>query len=229
MEDMTIFSDPINLLFLAIAAVAGFRLWQMLGKRSGTPTPMPPPGFKIEPFPTDSELKVSIPPPLRNTWQGHATEGSMLAISLDGLAEKDPQYDSNQFLVWAKNAHESILNAFANGDIKVLTPLLNIYTMALFDKEIMRRKAMGESAVFKFVSIKAAAIKQVLVEGGNAQIEVAFTSTVYSAIKNAVGDLISGNDKRPAEINELWTFERSLNSEAETWHLSETHDLPEHA
>ena len=229
MEAMTMFSDPINLLFLAIAVAAGFRLWQMLGKRSGTPSAVPPSGFKTEPLPTDLELKVSIPPPLKNTWQGHAAEGSKLAVSLDGLAEKDPQFNSNQFLVWAKNAHEAILNAFANGDVNVLTPLLNTYTLALFEKEIMRRKAMGELAVFKFVSIKAAAIKQVLVEGGKAQIEVAFTSTVYSAIKNTVGVLISGNDKKPAEINELWTFERNLNSETETWHLSETHDLPQHA
>lgn len=223
-----IFSDPLNLLFLAIAAIAGFRLWQVLGKRSGAERPLTMPGFKTAPLPTDLELSASQLPE-RNTWQGHAAEGSELAKSLDTLAASDLQYDSNQFLDWAKTAHESVLNAFASGDIKALGPLLSTNTQALFEKEITRRKTQGELAVFKFVSIKAAIIKQVIVEANQAQIEVAFTSSVYSAIKNAAGTVISGNDKRAAEIKELWTFERNLKSPTETWHLSETNDLSDHA
>ena len=226
---MMIFSDPLNLLFLAIAAIAGFRLWQVLGKRSGAERRVPTPDFKTEPLPTDLELKASALPPQRNTWQGHALEGSELAKNLDKLAARDLDYDSNQFLGWAKAAHETVLNAFSIGDIKVLNPLLSSNTMILFEKEILRRKTEGESAIFKFVSIKTALIKHVIVEDSQAQIEVAFTSSVYSAIKNAAGAVISGNDKRAAEIKELWTFERNLKNAAESWHLSETNDLPDHA
>ena len=226
---MTIFSDPLNLIFLAIAAIAGFRLWQVLGKRSGAERPVPLTPFKMRPMATDLELEVSAPPPVRNTWQGHAVEGSALAIGLDALAAHDVQYDSNQFLVWAKTTHEAVLNAFASGDIKVLSPLLSAQTLALFEKEIMRRKTEGESAIFKFVSIKAAAIKRVFVDDKQAQIEVAFTSSVYSALKNAADGVISGNDKKAVEINELWTFERDLKSATEQWRLSETQDLPQHA
>ena len=224
-----IFSDPLNLLFLAIAAIAGFRLWQVLGKRSTAERPLPTPDCKTVPLPTDLELKASAPPPQRNTWQGHAVEGSEMANNLDKLAAGDLQFDSNQFLVWAKMAHEAVLNAFADADIKLLNPLLSSTTMAVFEKEIMRRKTEGESSIFKFVSIKAASIKQVVVEDNQVQIEVAFTSSVYSAIKNALGKVISGNDKQAAEIKELWTFERNLKNVNESWRLSETHDLLEHA
>ena len=226
---MMIFSDPLNLLFLAIAAIAGFKLWQVLGKRSGAERPLAVTDFKTVTLPTDLELKAAAPPPQRNTWQGHAVEGSELAKNLDILAASDLQFDSNQFLSWAKTAHEAVLNAFASGDTNVLNPLLSSHTMALFEKEITRRKAEGELAIFKFVSIKAALIKQVTVADNQAQIEVAFISSVYSAIKNTAGAVISGNDKRAAEVKELWTFERNLKNPSETWHLSETNDLPDHA
>ncbi len=222
-----IFSDPLNLLFLAIAAIAGFRLWQVLGKPGIAERPVSMPDFKTKPLPTDLELKASAPQ--RNTWQGHAVEGSEMANNLDKLAAGDLQFDTNQFLTWAKTAHEVVLNAFAGADIKLLNPLLSSTTMAVFEKEIMRRKTEGESPIFKFVSIKAASIKQVVVEDDQAQIEVAFTSSVYSAIKNALGIVISGNDKQAAEIKELWTFERNQKNVGETWRLSETHDLREHA
>ncbi len=223
-----IFSDPLNLVFLAIAAIAGFRLWQVLGKRSGAERPLTMPEFKTAPLSTDLELSAAQMPQ-RNSWQGHAIEGSELAKNLDLLAAGDLQYDSNQFLSWAKSTHETVLNAFASGDIKALSPLLNSHTIVLFEKEIARRKAASESAAFKFVAIKAALIKQVILEEDYAQIEVAFTSSVYSAIKNAAGAVISGDDKRATEIKELWTFERNLKNAADTWRLSETNDLLDHA
>ena len=223
-----IFSDPLNLIFLAIAAIAGFRLWQVLGKRSGAERPVTMPEFKTQPLLSDLELSAAQPPQ-RNTWQGHASEGSELAKNLDLLAAGDLQYDSNQFLSWAKSTHEAVLNAFASGDSQALSPLLNSHTMDLFEKEIARRKADGEAAVFKFVAIKSAMIKQVILQENHAQIEVAFTSSVYSAIKNAAGAVISGDEKRATEIKELWTFERNLKNPTETWRLSETNDPLDHA
>lgn len=223
-----IFSDPLNLVFLAIAAIAGFRLWQVLGKRTGAERPLTKPEFKTEPLPTDLELSAAQLPQ-RNTWQGHAVEGSELAKNLDLLAAGDLLYDSDQFLSWAKSTHETVLNAFANGDIQALNALLDSHTLELFENEIARRSAEGESAVFKFVAIKAALIKQVILEDNHVQIEVSFTSSVYSAIKNAAGAVISGDDKRATEIKELWTFERYLKEVTATWRLSETNDPLDHA
>ncbi|MEP6827616.1 MAG: TIM44-like domain-containing protein, partial [Aestuariivirga sp.] len=80
-----------------------------------------------------------------------------------------------------------------------------------------------------FVSIKRAVIKDTQTIDANGRVDVAFTSSVFSAIKNANGAVISGDDKRMAEVIELWTFERNLNDAASTWRLSETHDLIEHA
>ena len=225
---MTIFTDPLNLIFLAIAVFAGFRLWQVLGQRPSTERPAPIREFDTEPLPTDLELKAATPPS-RNSWQGHATEGSALAKRFDELAARDLQFDSNLFLDWAKSAHEAILNAFAAGNLEVLKASLTSNTFSIFENEIMRRKAMGEVASFKFVSIKRAAINDAQTTNANGRVEVAFTSSVFSAIKNAKGEVISGNDKRMAEVAELWTFERNLNDTASPWRLSETHDLIENA
>jgi len=228
MEDMTIFADPLNLVFLAIAVFAGFRLWQVLGQRSAAERPTPLREFNTAPLPTDLELKAATPPS-RNSWQGHATEGSGLAKRFDELVARDQQFDSNHFLDWAKSAHEAILNAFAAGDLEVLKTSLSSKTFTIFENEITRRKAMGEIASFKFVSIKSAAIKDVQMTNANGRVDVAFTSSIFSVINNAKGVVISGSDKRVAEVNELWTFERNLNDAESTWLLSETHDLIENA
>lgn len=225
---MTIFADPLNLVFLAVAVFAGFRLWQVLGRRPTAEQPAPMREFNTQPLPTDLELKAVTPPP-RNSWQGHAAEGSALAKRFDELAARDQQFDSNHFLEWAKSAHEVILNAFAAGDLEVLKTSLTSRTLTIFESEIARRKAAGESALFKFVSIKRATIEDAQVANADGHIEVAFTSSVFTAIKNAAGAVISGSDKRVAEVNELWTFDRNLSDAASTWRLSETHDLIEHA
>ncbi len=225
---MAMLTDPLNLIFIAIAAFAGFRLWRILGHRTESKSAPPQQEFNTQPKQTDLELKAIAAPP-RNTWQGHAAEGSTLAKTLEDLADQDLQFDSNVFMERARLDHEKILNAFAAGDLEALKPLLTPETLSAFETEIARRKTTGETSLFKFVAIKESKIVDVRKKENLAQIDVAFTSSVFSALKSGLGKIIAGNEKRVAEIRELWSFERPLNVPSAIWRLAETHELPDNA
>ena len=222
---MSYLLDPIAIVCFVIFAIVGFRLWQVLGLRSGTGRPPGPPSprFQTKPLPSDLELKAAEPPP-RKIWEGYAPADSTLAKGLIAIGDADPSFDISHFLDGAKSAHERILNAFAAGDVATLKLLLSDATFATFEKEISRRGKAGEQAAFKFVSIKEAKPAEAALSGNDAAITMRFVSEVVSGVKDRDGKIISGDDKRIAEVTELWTFERHLKSTDAAWKLAETHD-----
>ena len=146
---MDIFSDPVSLMAMALAAFAGFKLWRVLGRSDAPPAERT---GNLSPETTDLELKaVEVPP--RMVWEGFAPKDSALANDLQGIAEKDAKFDTQNFMEQARSIHETILNAFAGGDLNKLQPLLSKSTYDLFAKEIERRKSASEIAVFKFVRL----------------------------------------------------------------------------
>ena len=218
--NMNIFSDPITLVALAISALAGFKLWQILGRSE---PPLPQPDNSLTPRPTDLELKAAELPP-RVIWQGFAPDQSPLAVGLQSIADRDQEFDTARFMQNAKAAYEDILNAFAAGEINKLEPLLSKSTLDVFAQEIQRRKQTGEIAIFKFVRIVAADLQSAQINGNEAQLTVAFSAEVVSAIKNASGSVISGDEKAIVRVKETWTFASRLDQTPLNWHLSETHD-----
>jgi predicted lipid-binding transport protein (Tim44 family) len=218
---MTFFSDPLNLLMFAIAAIAGFKLWQVLGQRTGVePRPTLQP-IKTEPSPTDLALEPVIANPV---WQGYAPENSAMAIALLRITAKEPLFNTDAFMANAKLAHEHILEAFAKGDLPTLQPLLTSQTFAAFEKEIIRRKRAGETALFHFIGVKSAKLSDAQMHENIAALVVAFESQIVTAIKDKAGMLISGDEKATSTIKELWTFERDLTGVENSWRLAETHD-----
>ena len=217
---MNFLSDPITLTALLISALAGFKLWQILGRNE---PPQPQRDDSLKPRPTDLELKAAELPP-RVIWQGFATEQSAVALGLQSIADRDPEFDTARFMQNAKAAYEDILNAFAAGEISKLEPLLSKSTLDVFAQEIQRRKQAGESAIFKFVRLLAADLQSAQINNNEAQLIVAFSAELVSAIKSASGKVISGDEKAIVRAKEIWTFASPLSQTPLNWHLSETHD-----
>ncbi len=220
---MSYLHDPLNLVVAVILVIAAFRLWQVLGQRTGSGGAPPPSTFSTQPMPTDLELKA-VEAPTRKTWQGFAPEGSNIAKSLDAIAAADNTYDSADFLNGAKSAHERILNSFAEGDLPTLKLLLNANTFATFENEVQRRKAAGETPVFKFVRLQDAKMEDANLEGKQARIEVSFITEVISALKDKAGTIIAGDESRIADVKELWTFTRDLGASGQNWKLADTRE-----
>lgn len=222
MRAMAFFSDPLNLVLMLIAAVAGFKLWQVLGLRVGAQPLAPAPQFQTQPLPTDLEVKAATL--AKPVWDGVAEEGSPLARSLQAIADKAPEFNGAEFLKAGISAHEHIMDAFASANAATLKPLLNETTFKIFDAEIKRRAEAGEQPIFKFVSPESGKLLAARVNSNLASIEIAFTSQVVSAIKDKIGVLLSGDEKRIVTLREVWTFERLLNAADSNWRLADTRE-----
>jgi predicted lipid-binding transport protein (Tim44 family) len=222
MRVMAFFLDPLNLVLIAIAAFAGFKLWQVLGLRTGAEPLAQMRQFKTEPKPTDLELKPLAEP--KPVWDGIAEENSDLAKTLQSIGERARGFNGTDFLKNSISAHERVMEAFAAGNATVLKLLLNAPTFKIFESEITRRAEAGEKHEFRFVSPEKATLVGARLNGDLASLDVAYTSQVISAIKNKDGALLSGDDKRIVTLKEIWTFERGLNALEPNWRLADTRD-----
>ena len=200
-------SAIIDIVLLVIVVAVFWRLWQVLGQRTGAEKPpQEPPILAAAASPP---APPSLPRPERKTWQGFASEGSDLAKGLEAIANEDLQFDTAQFLAGAKAAHETILDNFASGNTRALRPLLSPEVLKVFTDEIARRKASAEPQTEKFVGHDRVDLKSAAASAGFGRIGVHFLTR-----------FATNNDT--ALKTDLWVFERRLNDTNPNWLVVET-------
>jgi predicted lipid-binding transport protein (Tim44 family) len=221
--------DPLNILLLAVAAIVAWRLWSVLGTRTGLekppivlqPAPEKPKSKEVETpvlgFPADAETSKPV-------WHGVAPEGSDLARGLEAILGKSKDFTVASFLQGATGAYEMVLEAFAAPDKATLKNLLSKELLENFSSAIDARNAQGHSMKFQFVGVKSAELKRAAVVGNKAQIDVGFTSNMISATQDKSGSLVDGDEKSIRTVTDLWTFERDVTSRDPNWKLVATDD-----
>jgi predicted lipid-binding transport protein (Tim44 family) len=153
-------SQTLGLLIAAmIAGVICFRLYTVLGRRTGHE---PPPQAVPAPRPAALPQPAQDAPPSSN---------GLLDIQL-----ADRSFDTPKFLIGARDAYARIVTAFASGDRAVLRPLLSPDVFAAFDAGITARTAPAAN----FVKLQDARIAGAALHGRNAEITVAFVAEFAS-------------------------------------------------
>ncbi|HEY0266754.1 MAG TPA: Tim44/TimA family putative adaptor protein [Rhizomicrobium sp.] len=150
--------DTQTLVLVAAAMAAGvicFRLYTVLGRRTGNETP---------PQPAPSAL---TPPPSQALPEAVPASNGLLDIQL-----ADRGFDTPKFLAGAREAYGRIVTAFAQGDRDTLRPLLSPDVYAAFDAGITGRGAPAAD----FVKLADARIAHSALQGRVAEITVAFTA-----------------------------------------------------
>ena len=143
-----------------IAGVILFRLYTVLGRRTGHEPPPPQPGR----LPGSDALAPPPPAEAAREPGGHGLLDIQLA---------DRNFDTQHFLQGARTAYEMIVTAFQKGDRTALKPLLSDEVFAAFDGAIAARGAEVPAA---FTSLKDARIVGASLSGRLAEITVAFTA-----------------------------------------------------
>ncbi len=154
--------DSQTLVLLVAAMVAGvvcFRLYSVLGRRTGHE---PPPQAVSAP-----QAQSALQPPV----QPVQTSNGILEIQI-----ADPAFDTPKFLTGARDAYAQIVNAFAAGDRDTLRPLLSPDVFAAFDAGITARTAPAA----QFVKLADARIAGSALHGRDAEITVTFTAEFAS-------------------------------------------------
>ena len=184
-------SQTLGLLVAAmVAGIICFRLYTILGRRTGHE---PPPQQPVPQRHPETRPAIAASPPPQD-----------VAPSSSGLLDiqmADRNFDTPKFLGGAREAYARIVTAFAKGDRAELRPLLSPEVFTAFDAGISARTEPPAA----FVKLHEARIAGSSLHGRLAEITVAFTA-----------EFASGN------VNDVWTFERNLDSSDPNWVLVAT-------
>ena len=131
------------------------------------------------------------------------------------------QFNETSFLKGAQAAYEMIVNAFANGDKKILKDLTDSEIYKNFISVIDERQSKKIKNDFTFIGIKKAKVEEVKNQDTLYSVKVRFISEIISCIKDETGKIIEGNNNEIQTVNDVWIFKRDLNSEDPTWYLKE--------
>jgi predicted lipid-binding transport protein (Tim44 family) len=216
----------------AFAAFVFFRLFSVLGKRTGNEQPpydprrvdtrrtASPQDDNVVPLPRAREMPAK--PPVRNSVMAGVAPGSGLALGVERIREADSSFDPDDFVGGAKIAHEMIARAYADGDRGTLKPLLGDDVYASFDAAITAREKAGHKVDFSFVGLKQASLEEAGLRDRIAEVTVRFVSELISATRDAAGAVIEGAAGVVREVTDVWTFARDTRSADPNWKLVAT-------
>jgi len=136
-------------------------------------------------------------------------------------SSKTNHFDETSFLKGAQAAYEMIVNAFANGDKKVLKELTDPEIYKNFISVIDDRQEKKIKNEFTFICIKKAKIEEVKNQDTLYQVKVRFISEIISSIKDHTGKITDGSNNEIQTVNDIWVFTKDLASDDPTWYLTE--------
>ncbi len=197
-------------IFAVIAAFVLFQLYNVLGKKVGRQP--------------EDDARAQPPAPAAAAAETAATRSNVLdavtLASIAGLKARDPGFDPVRFLEGARQAHETIVRAYAAGDRETLKPLLTPTVMNSFEAGIAAREARGETETAEFVHPARADLELATAEENRAVTRVRFLAELRNRVTPAGADAVEQVEER--RVAEIWTFERSLGASDPNWVLART-------
>lgn len=220
----------LDILFLAmLAGFVLFRLWGVLGRRTGherRPDPLPrtPPenGHALPPRASPPLAHAAARAQSGNGAYAAAPAGTPLAVALHAIRDADRGFDPETFVVGARAAHEMIAGAFAAGDRDSLRPLVDASIFAAFDKALRERETNGWKPDFSYVRLKTAEIVDAALKGRTAEVTLRFVVELMSGMRDASGAVVEGDPTLQRQVTDLWTFARDTRAGDPNWQLVAT-------
>lgn len=229
------------LFFAIVAAFLGWRLYSVLGRRTGhekrfdpfgqsdAPTSLPDREGNVRRLPEPAARDRSQDRPVdRNAErERRKVEAAIAGVAgdvrrgLDEIRAADPRFDPVDFIGGARIAFEMVLSAFAKGDAKALRPLLNDQVYENFAGAIEERNRNRQRLDTTLVGILSADIvdAEFAREASEARVSVKFVSQQISVTKDQEGRIVDGDPSEVANITDIWTFQRSVKARDPNWVL----------
>lgn len=199
-------------IFAVIAAIVLFQLYNVLGKKVGRQPE------------EDARSRPAVAAPAGARPEPSAGRPGVLdAVTLASIASlkaRDPNFDPVRFLEGARQAHETIVRAYAAGDRETLKPLLTPTVMESFEAGIAAREARAETEVAEFLHPARADLEQASAEENRATAKVRFLAELRNTVTPADASAEPQIEER--RVAELWTFERTLGASDPNWVLART-------
>jgi predicted lipid-binding transport protein (Tim44 family) len=229
------------ILFAMIAAFLILRLRNVLGRRDGHEGKYRDPFRPADPGeapgdaqgPEQNDNVVQLPDRDHDAAFQHEAEtvaamaggDARLAAGITEIRVVDPSFNSEDFLVGARVAFEMVLGAYATGDRQTLGNLLSPEVLSNFVRAIDEREAAGQTMEDTLVGIRKADIVEAEMDGDVAMVTVKFISEQVNVVRDAEGQIASGNPNEVADVIDFWTFARDTRERDPNWLLVATRSL----
>ncbi|MEJ0027770.1 MAG: Tim44/TimA family putative adaptor protein [Rhizomicrobium sp.] len=210
------------LVLAVVAAVILFRLYTVLGRRTGNERP-PQESYRLSGNPpADAPPKENVVTLPSRSEQIAERPADPVARGLFDIKLADRTFETEHFLAGARAAYETIVTAFARGDRATLKPLLSAEVFAAFAGVIAGREQRRETVDFTFVGFKDVKIVHAALKNRAAEITVAIGAQFISATVDADGKAIEGDAKSVRDVTDVWSFTRDVKARDPNWLLVAT-------
>jgi predicted lipid-binding transport protein (Tim44 family) len=126
------------------------------------------------------------------------------------------------FLDGAKSAFEMVIKSFSASDLETLKMLLSEKLYKGFEGAVNQRKLANNTLTTNLIAIDKSEITSVAMSGNIASIIVKFTSQQINYLSSKDGEIIEGSKSEIAEVTDIWTFKRDIESSNPNWVISRT-------
>ena len=186
---------------ILLGMIAGFiilRLRSILGRKTG---------HESKVYPGFAEKKFNIP----------KNESKPIKQNLEILEGKDKK----EFLQGAEIAYETILTAFAKGEVKKLKTLLTSTMNENFSGAIEVRNEENIKSEFTFIGIKESSVEKYEKVKDDLFASVKFVAEVISVKKDKDNKIIEGSPDKKKFVTDVWKFTKNIKNNSPNWYLAE--------
>lgn len=218
----------VSIIILALVALfVGFRLYSVLGERTGHEQQLPSNRHEPEPQlartaevgqPSQAQPHGAGAEPLDTAYLPTAGPG------VRALLAADPSFDVARFLEGAQGAYRMILEAFWKGQLDEVRSFLDPEIAGAFNEAIAERESAGQRLDNRLIAIEQAIIAAANTSGKVATITVRFEADIVAITRDADGNVLAGSVSDAVQTRDRWTFRRDLGSSDPNWILVETDD-----
>ena len=184
---------------ILLAMIAGFiflRLRGILGKKTGNEENLDS-SFSHD-LPTKETLKNKL-----------------------NLSNFDQEAKEN-FLKGAKIAYETIIIAFASGNLKNIRSLLGKKVFDQFSEAVKVRENEEHISETTFIGVNSASIKEHKKINNILEVTVDFVSEIISCVKDKNNKILSGDTDKVKKVFDTWIFSKDSRSSNPNWLLTDT-------
>ncbi len=209
------------LFFAILSGYLFFRLWSVLGTRTG---------FEKQENPNEEKSMITVKDnvvalPSADVARIEESPRDVFETfweQIRQIQEKEKDFQIEDFLDNARHAFAYITQAFVEGDKSTLNILLTETTFKQFCDVIDRREMQGHRIANEIVGRIDAILKAVTVAHKQAHITLTFTSYQRFVTYDEAGEILDNPEKITTKMVNDWTFTRTLGSDDPTWRLSHT-------
>ena len=203
-----------------VALFIGFRLYAVLGERTGHEQPI----LK----PADPDARIDQPfhaAPREAPKPSEASDLAYLPMAGPGvrsLLAADPSFDVARFLEGAAGAYRLVLESFWKGELEAMKPHVAPHVFETFADAVEQRRKDGHTLDNRLVALESPVITEAAVEDGAAVVTVRFEADIAAVTRNAAGEVVAGSLSDAVQTRDLWTFRRDVAAHDPNWLLIET-------